>query len=81
MNLMTQHQSVEPHKSAMIGDHDGSPRWRQMAYPLGLHPQIPGDDFEQEMTRPPTPEPPKSIDEPKVETAKETQPHTSEHTV
>ena len=39
------------------------------------------DDFEQEMTRPPTPEPPKSIDEPKVETAKETQPHTSEHTV
>ena len=39
------------------------------------------DDFEHEMTRPVTPEPPKVIEEPKVEVAKETQPHTSEHTV
>ena len=40
------------------------------------------DDFEHEMTRPPTtPEVPKAIDEPKVETAKETHPQTTEHTV
>ena len=39
------------------------------------------DEFEHEITRPPVVESPKSIDEPKVEVAKETQPQTTEHTV
>ena len=40
------------------------------------------DDFHDEITRPPTPpEPPKQIEPAVVEVAKETQPHTTEHTV